>query len=250
MLYRLLLVVLGSSLTVSQSWAATITFSDRPSWSTQTRPGVPITFAGLAEPGESVSFLTSAGLTVQGVTFVGTSLSYQCVWSTCSDSPVQYGLAVFGWDGSSPDGGETAGILAGPQTRMGWSAGGWGFPPSSDGEIGTLSISLPLGVRAFGADFTTKLGTAFPARFSIFTARGLDRSFLLTDGFAGFVSDSDISQIDITQYTSSFDFNQVYLANVTVGSAVPEPATLAMSGCCFVVLALARAIVRKQGRRL
>lgn len=218
-----------AALHADRSWSSPITiFADRDSWSAAAHPAAPIKFAGIAGPGESRSFSTPAGLSIDGLTFVGRDVQYSCGLRTCTDTGTFYGLAVYGWTGPVPTGDAVPGILVGPESVTYFNGGNL----TSSGLSGTLEIFLPAGTRAFGVDFAHTAGSPDP-NFLIVRAQGSD-GFSRPDGFVGFVSDTDILEIRITTpVTVIAEPNRVFLTNVTIAGAAPEPATFAVVGCCL-----------------
>jgi hypothetical protein len=179
-----------------------ITFTDRDDWEAATRITTHVTFDGIAEPGESVSFDTEDGLTFGGISFVGEIEQWTCNdRDDCWLTGHSYQLDIYN-PGNSSDG-----YLIGPDDRV---IHPWGP------DEGYVLITPPNATTSFGVDLGSDNQLA---GFNIIFSDGHE-SFAATDSFFGAVTETPIAYIVVTNSPRAI------LDNFAAGTAIPEAGTI------------------------
>ena len=186
--------------------ASTITYTSRSAFLAAAGATNTIDFSGIAPTNGSVSFSTPAGLTLDGVNFVG---SGTFAGSTGND------LFVF-------DGAQSVWTLNGTAALVGALANGMSNPTPT---IGELLITLPAGITALGMDIgSTSPGTVvYNATLS--TGDTATGTATHVGAFLGFVSTTPITTLRFDTTNPAGGPERLVLDNVTMNQ-VPEPSSV------------------------
>jgi hypothetical protein len=229
----------------SPSRGSVILFSDKTAWLAGTAVSTTIGFEGIAPTGGTSDFSNAAGLNTGGVNFLGQTTTVDCsLPAGCSPPRFGFDLLV-----SSPgafdglDWGSGA-FLVGPQSFLSVIS-----PFNSTAQDGTLTAHFPTGTTAIGFDLmsrgnvgsthaTPKICLSTGDCFDITTPDYPGRTFV------GFTSSGPLDSAVFTIPEGFIFSTQIFLDNVAVGAAVPEPGSLSMLGLAvlFVVGRHARKI--------
>jgi hypothetical protein len=224
---------------VLPSRGSVILFSNKAAWLSATTVSGTIDFEGIAPGGGTSDFSTAAGLTLDGVNFLGQTERIDCtIPGGCS--PIGSGYQLFV---SSPGGFD----------GLDWGSGGFLVGPLNfvepvspfllEVQVGTLTAQFPAGTTSIGFDLMSigELG-ANPAVPHICLSTGdcFDISTPTYPGhtFAGFTSSAAIDSVVLTM-PDVFPNGTVFLDNVEQGTAIPEPRGLSLLGLTLL-LTLAR----------
>ncbi len=206
------LVAVSTALYVAGPAGATVinTYSDPTAWQGAMLSYNTINFSGFAmNPGNVVNYNTSAGLTVNGVQFVGQS------------GPSSYALSVInpqtGWGSNFGSGS----VLRGPAY-------------STDGFNQALIVNLPAGVTAFGLDLMSQDPSALSFKIVLSTGEffvSVGTSPWPNRAFFGLTSTVPISQIQFIMESGNdptvnplLPFSFPLMDNFSTGVAyVPPP---------------------------
>jgi hypothetical protein len=214
---------------VLPSRGSVVLFSSEAAWLATTTVSNTTGFEGIASPGTTSDFSTSAGLTSGGVNFLGQIVNESCSFpGGCFTTSTGYQLQV-----SAP----------GAFDGLDWGTGAYLVGPQSEVEVvsigaateqnGTLTASLPAGTTSVGFDLMSVDGQAVPpAEPQVCLSTG-DCFNLTTPAypgqlFVGFTSTTPLTSVAITIPDGLDSFNQVFLDNFAVGAAIPEPRGLSM----------------------
>jgi len=225
--FRIILLLLFVA--VLPSRGSVVLFSSEAAWLATTAVSNTTGFEGIASPGTTSDFSTSAGLTSGGVNFLG-----QTVFESC-DFPSPCGITSSGYELSV----SAPGVYDG----LDWGTGAYLVGPRSYFEVesigaaveqnGTLTASLPAGTTSVGFDLMSVDGQAVPpAEPQVCLSTG-DCFNLTTPAypgqlFVGFTSTTPLTSVTITIADGLDSSNQVFLDNFAIGAAIPEPRGLSM----------------------
>jgi len=193
-----LVVVLGPGVVVR---ADPVLYTDRSAFEASVHNLQTLDFEGLAPTGGFADYSTSTGLTLSGVNFVGTYSGGNLLFVV---DPL-FSPPDYDWGSGA--------VLLGPSPMY--------------GDAGIIA-TLPAGITAVGADLMTDIpyGSSFQITLSTGNTYLVPTDPYPDRAFAGFTSDVPIASLEFTTIDSSWP----ELDNFTFGTAVPEPASLALFG--------------------
>ncbi|MBL8793488.1 MAG: hypothetical protein JNM56_06270 [Planctomycetia bacterium] len=191
------LTVLVGLLVVTASQAEFVVFTDRTKFEESSYHEKTIDFEGIAVPGFQSGFPFKSGLTRQGVNFVGTHTAGTKRYLWVADDEANPSL--FDWGSGA--------VLYGPSSKQG-----------SDAKI---TVTLPAGITALGADLMTM--QPFASNFVVTLASG-DVFHVKTQDyphltFWGIQSTAPIKSLTFSSDNQSFPM----MDNFTFGLATPAP---------------------------
>lgn len=173
-------------------------FTDRAAWTAATEGVTTVTFEGIAAPAQSVIYRTAAGLTVGGLTFVGTYDGGVGFYLAVADSAYFIG---YNWGSGA--------TLQGPALTNGQNAGG---------PHAKIRITLPAGTTAFGTDLMAFQHSDVPLTLTLSTGESFTQNTLgyPARAFLGVTSSVPIAYVDVST------LQDVYpeLDNVSVGQKI------------------------------
>ncbi len=202
-----ILLIMFASITVPAG-ATALLYTDRAGWEAATSGLTTITFEGFATPSVPGNYMSAAGLTLNGVNFVGLTPPASYYLFTQDPGAASY----FNWNSGD--------VLLGPSAA-------WG-----DGYI---QANLPPGTTSVGADVMTHTPYAASIVIALSTGETFTVSTLSNPqrAFAGVTSDVPISYIQFNPNAGSQMIdNFSYGAALTQGIPVetPEVATFLLGG--------------------
>jgi hypothetical protein len=190
----------ASSQPSAKSAATVNTFTDRVAWEAASQDISTVTFEGIAPSAQAVTYRTAAGLSVGGLTFVGSYDGGVGFYVAVVDSA--YFSIDYNWGSGA--------TLQGPALNGGLNAGG----PNAK-----IRITLPPGTTAFGTDLMAFINTDIPITLTLSTGESFTQHTLLRPAraFLGVTSDTDIAYVDISTTRDVY----TELDNVSVGQKLP-----------------------------
>jgi hypothetical protein len=193
------LVLCSSSPPSAKSAAMVSMFTDRVAWEAASHDISTVTFEGIAPPAGAVFYRTAEGVSLGGLTFVG---SY--------DGGIGYYLAVvdpsyfieYDWGSGA--------TLQGPSLTNELHAGG----PNAK-----IRITLPPGTTAFGTDLMAYGQSDIPMTLTLSTGESFTHNTLQRPAraFLGVTSDTEMDYVEISTTANVYP----QLDNVSVGQRLP-----------------------------
>jgi 6-phosphogluconolactonase len=211
-----------------------------------------IDFEKIAPAGGFAFFDTAAGLTADGVNFVGLAPSNQSLPFYLRVVDPAFGPAFYDWGSGA--------VLHGPPVPFG---------PIGEGGPGShIHVALPKGTTSLGTDIMSFLQYASPFEVTVTTAAGTSKFQVPTQthpnrAFVGFVSPTDISSVDFSAlngfpvldnfsysppsrgsfaYTTNFASSNIsaYSVDPVAGTLTPVPGSPFPAGSGSIAVAVDR----------